>query len=210
MVAGAAAWVGKRRYLARAMPTWGQNAATVASPERESEQDFEGRGSDFDGPVSEDLIEVEVPELPIGRSADPAIDDALQPLGQGQNETSGAALLARPERRMALSDSLDEIWDASPGFAEGEQTEGYDAVAPDNLGAVWLSRATQTTHDAPPHASYRADLPDLEDLVANEAQELDEDADDDAISDDDLSEGDPLEDELLDDEEKAGRDAERR
>jgi hypothetical protein len=150
-VGAAAAWVGKRRQ------------------------------SDFRELVSEDLIEADGPELPIGRSADPELDGVLQHTGHKHDETSGAALLAEHEQTSPRfdRDPLDDIWNATPGFAEGEQTEGYDAVTPEDLGSVWLSRATQTTHEERPHANDPADLPDLEDLAIQEPGEDEDDEEDD-------------------------------
>ncbi len=133
----------------------------------------------------EHMIEPDSAELPIGRSADPAIDDALS--RTRQDETSGGALLSEPApraRRPFSESSLDEVWNAMPGFAEGAQSEGYDAVEPEDLGAVWLERATQTTHDARPHASDPNDLPALDEMIVNHDEE--EDEEDDEIDDDDL------------------------
>jgi hypothetical protein len=98
-------------------------------------------------PPSEPLPLVESPsaELPLGRSADPDIDRELSRKLLPQDETSGASLLGdtAPESTPAES-SLDDVWKAIPDLAEPEQTEGYDAVAPEDLGTVWLTRATET------------------------------------------------------------------
>jgi hypothetical protein len=152
-------------------------------------------------PSRERMVEPERPELPIGRSADPAIDDALSRTRSARDQTSGAALLAEDESGPhAFRDlSLDEVWNATPGFAEGEQSEGYDAVTPEDLGAVWLERATQTTHEANPHASDPNEMPALDQLAVRHDDELEDtdeldgldeldDADDDEIADDDLDE----------------------
>lgn len=128
------------------------------------------------------MIEPDSAELPIGRSADPAIDDSLA--RTRQDDTSGGALLSEPApggRRSFSESSLDEVWNAMPGFTDGEQSGGYDAVEPEDLGAVWLERATQTTHDTRPRGSDPNDLPALDEMIVS----LDED-DDDAIDDDDL------------------------
>ena len=89
--------------------------------------------------------------------------------------------------------SLDEVWNSLPGLAEGEQSEGYDAVTPEDLGTVWLERATQTTHESRPHGSDPNDVPDLESLLVSEAtlsssrlEERDEADEEDRIDDDDL------------------------
>jgi hypothetical protein len=95
--------------------------------------------------------------------------------------------------------SLDEVWNSLPGIAEGEQSEGYDAVAPEDLGSVWLERATQTTREDRPHGSDPNEVPNLEDLLVSEAtlatsqgdEEADEDedeADEDEIAEDELDE----------------------
>lgn len=142
---------------------------------------------------SDEHVEPESAELPIGRSADPAIDDALSRKLLPQDDTSGAALLAGAEpfvNESTTDASLDEVWNSLPGIAEGEQSEGYDAVTPEDLGAVWLERATQTTHEARPHGSDPNDVPDLENLLISEAtlasSRIDEEALDDRIADDDL------------------------
>lgn len=165
------------------------------------------------GEIEDGAEERESGELPIGRSADPEIDAALLHPTLAVDTTSGASLFGEPEPPPSLhyrEPPLDEIWDALPGIAEGEQTEGYDAVTPEDLGAVWLERATQTTHDHRPHASDPSDVPDLEGLTISEsslfsarAGDYGDDADqlvldepltddDDEIADDDLDlEGPP-------------------
>ncbi len=156
--AAAASWLGKRRHLEVAVD-----------------------------PSREHMIEPDSAELPIGRSADPAIDEALS--RTRQDDTSGSALLAEPLPRGKRSfddASLDDVWNAMPGFAEDAQSEGYDAVEPEDLGAVWLERATQTTHDARPHASDRNDLPALDELVIIGDDEDEEDEDDEDDDDEEL------------------------
>lgn len=121
---------------------------------------------------SDELVEPESAELPVGRSADPDIDDALSRKLLPQDETSGAALLAGSEpfaNEETTDASLDETWNSLPGIAEGEQSDGYDAVSPEDLGSVWLERATQTTHEARPHGSDPSDIPDVESLLVSEA-----------------------------------------
>ena len=157
----------------------------------------------------ESMIEPESAELPIGRSADPDIDWALS-RNRLQDDTTGGALLTEPEARERRSDvdlSLDDVWSSTPGIAEPEQSEGYDAVLPEDLGAVWIERATQTTHEHRPHASDPNDTPQLEDLVsqstytASRSREEDDDfsvdvdvADEqDVIGDDELDDADPTE-----------------
>ena len=141
------------------------------------------------------MVEPDSVELPIGRSADPAIDRALSRTRSAYDETSGGALLTEdePRRHDAFRDqSLDEVWNAMPGFAEGEQSEGYDAVTPEDLGAVWLERATQTTHEANPHASDPNEVPALDQLAVRHDEELDDD--DDELDDDDEIAEDELDD----------------
>jgi hypothetical protein len=101
------------------------------------------------------MIEPESAELPLGRSADPEIDASLSH-GVEPGETSGASLRAEYDAAPRSGDidlALDDIWSSTPGIAEPEQSEGYDAVLPEDLGAVWIQRATQTTHEDRPHAS---------------------------------------------------------
>lgn len=122
--------------------------------------------------TTEERVEPESAELPIGRSADPAIDEVLSRKLLPQDDTSGAALLGGSEPFMteATTDaSLDEVWNSLPGIAEGEQSEGYDAVTPEDLGSVWLERATQTTHEGRPHGSDPNDVPNVEDLLISES-----------------------------------------
>ena len=138
------------------------------------------------------VIEPESAELPVGRSADPDIDGslALSRSKLPQDETSGASLFAEHEgspRRSDVDLSLDDVWSSTPGIAEPEQSEGYDAVMPEDMGAVWIERATQTTHEHRPHASDPSDIPQLEDLISQSTRHssrvLDED-DEDAIAED--------------------------
>ena len=120
---------------------------------------------------SDERIEPESAELPVGRSADPDVDFTLSRRLLPQDDTSGGALYAEreplsvDERR---SEALDDIWNA-PGFDEGERGEGYDAVNPESLGSVWLERATQTTHEPRRDASHSMDLPELDALTISEA-----------------------------------------
>ena len=181
----AAAWIGKRRLTA------------VNPPSLELVED-------------EELVEPESAELPIGRSADPDIDDTLSRHLLPQDETSGSALLGNPEPfadESTTDASLDEVWNSLPGVASGEQTEGYDAVSPEDLGSVWLERATETTHEARPHGTDPSDMPDLDNLVVSEAtlassHLLDDDDDDDDgqdVSADDASD-DEDDDERIEDD----------
>jgi hypothetical protein len=142
-----------------------------------------------------ELIEPESAELPIGRSADPEIDGSLSRSSLPQDETSGGALhtQSEPFADESTSDaSLDEVWNSLPGIAQGEQSEGYDAVAPEGLGALWLQRATQTTHEDRPHGSDPNDMPEPEGLLVSQAtldwsHRADEDEDEE-IADDELDE----------------------
>lgn len=170
-VGAAALWLGKRHF-----------SQVSASHGELADNDNAGEGP-------------ESAELPIGRSADPEIDSALSHPLLAIDDTSGASLFGEPEPTRELEyrePPLDEIWNALPGLSEGEQTEGYDAVTPEDLGTVWLERATQTTHEHRPHASDPNDIPNLEDLAVSEgslssSQPLDEqDQDDDEIRDDEL------------------------
>lgn len=163
-VAAAATWLGKKRHL-----------EPVESPR-------------------ERLVDPESTELPVGSSADPEIDYALPHDRQSHYGTSGASLLTEDEpspRSRDIDDSLDDIWSSTPGIAEPEQSEGYDAVIPEDLGAVWIARATQTTHEDRPHASDPNDVPQLEDLISQSTMQaalpVDEQEDeDDVIADDAL------------------------
>lgn len=147
------------------------------------------------------MVESDRAELPIGRSADPAIDEALSRTRSAHDETSGGSLLTddEPRSQHAFRDlSLDEVWNATPGFAEGEQSEGYDAVTPEDLGAVWLERATQTTHESNPHASDPNEMPALDQLAVRHDQELDEDEDEDELDEDEDEDEDEIAEDDLD------------
>lgn len=187
LVAGAAAgavaatWIGRRRLRAVGAPR--QDEAPVPRDE---------------APVLYgDLVEPDRAELPLGSSADPDIDGSLSRRRAPYVDTSGGALLGELDERkepVAGDASLDEVWNSMPGLVGGEQTEGYDAVQPEDMGAVWLERATETTHDERPHASDPDDVPNLEGLTMSEASRTaalaaDDDEivkDEDSIADDDL------------------------
>jgi len=122
---------------------------------------------------SDALIEPESAELPIGRSADPEVDEALSRTRLPQEETTGATLQAerQPFVDEPLSDgSLDDIWNAGARVDEaGAESEDYDAVNPESLGGVWLERATQTTHGNRAHGSDPSDLAELETVSVSES-----------------------------------------
>ncbi|HKY36772.1 MAG TPA: hypothetical protein VJN18_12575 [Polyangiaceae bacterium] len=166
-------------------------AAWIGSKRLRRPKSGELDSSDAPDPSYDRLIERDSGELPIGHSADPEIDNGLFHT-KPEDETSGASLFGEPEqppRRGRDDAALDEIWNATPGFAEGEQTEGYDAVSPEDWGAVWLERATQTTHEERPHANDPHELPDLEDMSISEGSRnssLPPDERAEAIDNDDL------------------------
>ena len=166
LVAGAAAAVAAayigRRHLSVVKPR-------VAKPRVGPRSDIlEGKDA---LPRNDVLVAPDGPELPMGRSADPEIDDFIPAKRRPRDETSGGMWRGENDPQSDADEApatevgLDEIWNSLPGFAEGEQTEGYDAVAPEDLGAVWLERATQTTHEERPHASDPNDIPDLDQLL---------------------------------------------
>jgi hypothetical protein len=159
----AAAWLGSKRLRKTSPERLGSSDSEAR--ERERERDADG----FD-PSYDRLVERDSQELPIGHSADPELDRELFHT-KPEDQTSGASLFGEPEeppRRGRDDAALDEIWNATPGFAEGEQTEGYDAVSPEDWGAVWLERATQTTHEDRPHPNDPNDVPDVEDMSMSE------------------------------------------
>lgn len=189
----AAAWMNKRRL--RAVPPLEESTP----PERSALPSVDDSDPDLVG----SLLEPESAELPIGRSADPEIDESLSRRYLPQDETSGAALLGdlEPSPESDAGDaSLDEVWNSMPGLVGGEQTEGYDAVQPEDLGAVWLERATQTTHDERPHLSDPNDVPNLDALVMSEASRTSARALDDIDEEDgeDEEEDEAIEDDALD------------
>ena len=244
LVAGAAAglaavaWVGKRRHRAPAAKVaerdpsarvrgldhdllTGQDDEQTAVRRRPESSQRDPGADDFAALVSEDLIEAEGPELPIGRSADPAIDDELRSTG-GLDETSGAALVWAPEpppepnRPISEEISLEQIWDAAPRTEEEPRIEAYDAVTPEDLGSVWLERATQTAREEHAYGSEPADAAALDDLMISEAtrasalpldEELDEEDENEAAAPDEDSDPNDVREDDLDVDEK--RDAER-
>jgi hypothetical protein len=153
------------------------------------------------------LVEPGAAELPLGRSADPVIDASLSRNRLPQDETSGAALLGDAEEPRSLSEvdlALGDVWSSSPD--EAPQSEGYDAVSPEDLGAVWIERATQTSSEHRSHASPAEELSPLEDLMsqgsrdsARAADDRDEDLfDEEASQDEAPSEDEEIADEDLD------------
>jgi hypothetical protein len=198
-VVAAATWLGKRRLAS--VPS----RAERTEPEGSGLIDLRTSGLRERGSADllelelDELIEPEGAELPLGRSADPQIDYSLSRAKLPQDETSGAALLTFERRfpdESPTDASLDEVWNSLPGIAQGEQSEGYDAVSPEDLGSVWLERATQTTREDRPHGSDPNEMPELENLLVSEAtltgsrlEDEDEDEDDDdEISEDELDE----------------------
>lgn len=186
----AATWFGTRRLR----KTSGARSLTRETAGEDIEFD-PGNGGliEFD-PSYDRLVDRESAELPIGHSADPAIDEALSH-DKVEDDTSAASLHVGPEdqpRRGRDDLGLDEIWNATPGFAEGEQTEGYDAVSPEEWGSVWLERATQTTHDERPHPSDPGEIPILEELAVSQASSSaalppdERDDEEEVIADDEL------------------------
>jgi len=183
LVAGAAAgvaalaWVGKRR-LGAAPPSPATDQDT--QPNQDDEQtavrrrpqpsQLDSGSDDYLALISDDLLEADRRELPLGRSADPAIDDELTSSGR-DDETSGAALFSEPEPDRPVSEdiSLDQIWDAAPRSEGDVLAEGYDAVTPEDLGSVWLQRATQTTHEDRPYTTDPSDPATLDELMISEA-----------------------------------------
>jgi hypothetical protein len=171
LIAGAAAgavaatWIGKRRLR-----------AVGAEPVRALvESDSELLDSE------PGLIEPESAELPVGASADPDIDHTLSRSHLPQDSTTGGALRGDVETSSeaetraeveARDGSLDDVWNAMPGSVPGEQSESYDAVPPEDLGAVWLERATQTTHDERLQATDPNESSDLEALGMSEGSVL--------------------------------------
>jgi hypothetical protein len=103
--------------------------------------------------IGEELVDPGALEAPLGQSADPQIDRELLHDKLLQPDSTGAALL-----REDLRGGLHEQWAPleGPPLDEGELTaqpskatllpdDAYDAVAPDDLGSEWLTRATETS-----------------------------------------------------------------
>jgi hypothetical protein len=226
LVAGAAAgvaalaWVGRRRHAGPARPEAALDSDTL--PGQDDEQTAVRRrpqpsqrdpGADgFVELASEDLIEAERPELPIGRSADPAIDDELRFTGE-RDETSGA-LFSEPEPDRPVSEdiSLEQIWDAVPRTEEEPPTEGYDAVAPEDLGSVWLERATETAREDRLYTSDPAEPAALDELMVSEAtrasalpldaEDAETEAEDNRVTRDDEQDPNDVQEDDLDIDEK--------
>jgi hypothetical protein len=180
---GAVTWLGKRRLRQVSSGSRGSIERGLIESDESDESDDE-------------VIDPESAELPVGRSADPEIDDSLSRDMLPQEKTTGAALLTEADLFADASQtdaSFDEVWSSLPGIAEGEQSEGYDAVTPEDLGAVWLERATQTTHEDRPHGSDPNELPPVENLVVSQATIAsshlieDEDEDEDENEDDETT-----------------------
>lgn len=167
LLAGAAAgvalaWLGRRR----------SSAATIQEGSLASE--------DLQTPVAAASA-----ELPLGPSADPTIDHELSRKHLPQNDTSGASLFGDEAPDSTPADSLDDLWRAVPDLAASEELDGYDATAPEDLGAVWLERATETEPDPRTPPLESGIPPELEGVLMSEgsinaAHELEqlEDSDD--------------------------------
>lgn len=205
--AAAASWLGKKK--APSLRAVGSDGEALGEPSRAglaSARYSEIRDLSPVDTSRESMIEPESAELPIGRSADPDIDAALS-RRRHQDDTTGGALFADPERGGRRSDvdlSLDDIWSSTPGIAEPEQSEGYDAVLPEDLGAVWIERATQTTHEHRPRVSDSSDIPELEELVSQAsyaASHSRDEGDDFSVDDDDEDEDEVISDDELDEDE---------
>ncbi len=150
------------------------------------------------------LIEPDAAELPLGRSADPVIDASLSRSRLPQDETSGATLLGDAEEPRSLSEvdlALGDVWSSSPD--EAPRSEGYDAVSPEDLGAVWIERATQTSSEHRSHASPAEDLSPLADLMSQGSRDSARAADD---RDEDLLDEEALQDEAPSAEEEIADD----
>lgn len=170
----AAAWLGRRRLT---LVPRGSEARDLV-PRRGETRDLVPRDSEArelkprhgEVPGGEPFFEPESAELPVGRSADPEIDDALSRRLLPQDDTTGATLLGEMGPDSGAGEvGMEEPWSSVPELAEPEQTEGYDAVSPEDLGSIWLERATQTTHE--PHASvFESGIPpETEGAVMSEA-----------------------------------------
>jgi hypothetical protein len=137
----AAAWFGRRRLT---LVRGGNSQRDTASPRPELASAPSPR--DIERPP---FVDAESAELPIGRSADPDIESSLSRKYLPQDDTTGTALFGDEEPESSPAEvALDAgIWDALPELAEPGRGDGYDAVSPDELGSVWLERATETTHE---------------------------------------------------------------
>ncbi len=69
-----------------------------------------------------------------------------------------------PPDTLPVDSDLKELWGVEPELSElEEELEGYDAVAPEDLGSVWLSRATQTSAEPHTHLVNQISAPEPED-----------------------------------------------
>jgi hypothetical protein len=84
-------------------------------------------------------------------------------------EVSSASLLGDAAPESTPADSLDDLWRAVPDVAEPEQSDGYDATAPEDLGAVWLARATETEPDPRTPPLESGIPPELEGVLMSES-----------------------------------------
>lgn len=72
----------------------------------------------------------------------------------------------------STSEDISDLWRVEPELTELNEgdIEGYDAIAPEDLGSVWLSRATQTADDSSRRAPLEGELVlDLSDDSLGEA-----------------------------------------
>jgi hypothetical protein len=68
------------------------------------------------------------------------------------------------EPRTERDSELKELWGVEPELSElEEELDAYDAVDPEDLGSVWLSRATQTSAEPHTHLINQISAPEPED-----------------------------------------------
>ncbi|HET9955306.1 MAG TPA: hypothetical protein VFQ61_12415 [Polyangiaceae bacterium] len=117
-----------------------------------------------DADIGQALNPSEVPEVPLGVSADPEIENLLTTPGRAQaTDSTGASVL---DASSDLADSHEQINPATEDLPEitaqptrnyAPSDDAYDDVSPEDLGAEYLLRATQGA--TAPHEADLAALP---------------------------------------------------
>lgn len=107
--------------------------------------------------MGEELLDPGAIEVPLGQSADPGIDYRLSHAKLPQPDSTGAAL-HRSETSAGVhsegtpdfeENTTDPMLTAQPMHERPLLDDAYDALAPDDLGAEWLARATEASSSGP-------------------------------------------------------------
>lgn len=107
--------------------------------------------------MGEELVDPGAIEIPLGQSAEERIDGLLSRAKLPQPDSTGASLWKQEEApgvhqtEVSISgrSSSDDAITARTAQEPAPDEESYDALAPDDLGTEWLSRATESISGDP-------------------------------------------------------------